>query len=88
MPGVVNKNPYMYFMISSDHINKENEIEHSIGHRFECGTVVVKGNRVSYSFKSTNMDFMKHYPDAKLVAEGYRNQMQFTECTNPLRGGN
>lgn len=84
----VDNNPYVYFFYSSEHITSRNEVEANIGRRFECGTVVVKGTKKKFSYMSTSKSFLRQYPDAKLVAEGYKTKMQFTEPNSVEKRGN
>ncbi|MCM1215973.1 MAG: hypothetical protein NC548_15810 [Lachnospiraceae bacterium] len=74
-------NPYYYFMYSYEHVTHRNEVEEMLGRRFECGTVVVNGSKKNYSYKATDTKgFFKQYPDAKIIAEGYAEQISYTEC--------
>ena len=87
--GTPASNPYLYFMFSTEHANKKNTVEGKLGKRFECGTVVVNGKKKKYSYVSTNKTvFLKEYPDAKVVAEGYDNKMTYTECNTVAKRGN
>ncbi len=86
--GLTDPNPYVYFMYSFEHIQKRDEVDAKLGRRFVCGTVVVKGTKKKYSYMSTDKTFLNQYPDAKIIAEGYKKQMTFTECDSELRGGN
>ena len=81
-------NPYLYFLYSVEHINMRNEIEGALGRKFDCGTIVVNGKKKKYSYVSTSKDaFLKNYPDAKLIAEGYTKNLNFTECSSSVRRG-
>lgn len=85
--GNFDKDKYMYFMYSSEHISKRDEIENKIGRRFECGTVVVNGIKKKFSFLGSDKRFMHMYPDAKLIAEGNLSKLQYTEpYVEPKRG--
>jgi hypothetical protein len=37
---------------------------------------------------STTKKFLSQYPDAKLIAEGYKSKMQYTEPTTENKRGN
>lgn len=80
--------PYVYFMYSTEHVNKRNEVESTLGLRFECGTVIVNGIKKKYSFMSTNKKFLNQYPDATLVTEGYKNSIKYTDCNTVIKRGN
>ena len=88
MAAKVDNNPYVYFFYSAEHIAKKNEVESNIGRRFDCGTVIVNGAKKKYSYMSTTKNFLHQYPDAKLITEGYKAKMQFTECDSVDKGGN
>ena len=86
--ALADSNPYLYFMISSEHIAKKNEVEAHLGRRFECGNVIVNGNKKKYSFVAPNKNFLSLYPDAKIVAEGYKTKINYTECGFSYKRGN
>lgn len=71
---------YRYFFYSEQQIRKRNDIEAAIGKRFVPGTVYVDGKQEKYTEickKNTSM-----YPDAKLVTEGYLEDMKYTRTTS------
>lgn len=82
------KNKYMYFMYSSEHVNQKNNIESGIGRKFECGTVVINGTKKKFSFMSTDKRFLHMYPDAVLIAEGELSKIQYTEPYTEAKRGN
>lgn len=88
MPSV-NANPYLYFMYSVEHVNKRNEVESALGRRFECGTVVKSGRKAKFSYVGTSKTFfLKEYPDAKIIAEGYKKNMVYEEPSIVNKRGN
>ena len=86
--GNSEKDKYMYFMYSSEHINQKNDIESNIGRRFECGTVVINGTKKKFSFMGADKKFMGMYPDAILVAEGELSKMQYIKPYTEAKRGN
>lgn len=79
---------YVYFMNSDEYVSKTNEVEAKLGRRFVVGNVIVKGVKKNYAIMSTTKKFLSQYPDAKLIAEGYKSKMQYTEPTTENKRGN
>lgn len=71
---------YRYFFYSEQQIKKRNDIESTIGKRFLPGTVYVDGKQEKYTeICKTNQSL---YSDAKLVTEGYLEDMVYTRTTS------
>lgn len=84
--AIQESNPYLYFMYSYEHVMHKNEVEGKLGRRFECGTVVVNGNKKKFSYYDTDTKaFLSQYPDAKIIAEGYKKQINYTDYTTEDR---
>lgn len=78
---------YLYFFYSSEYEAMRNEAEKPLGFHFVSGTVVDSGVKKKFSYMSTNKDFMKSYPDAKLISKGFRRNVKYIEpITEPRRG--
>ena len=81
-------NPYIYFMYSVEHVAKRNTVENALGRKFDCGYVVVNGKKKKYSYVSTSTTaFLRQYPDAKIVAEGYTKNMNYTDTGSSIKKG-
>lgn len=81
------RDDYLYFFYSSEYEAMRNEAEKSLGFHFVSGTVVDSGVKKNYSYMSTNKDFMRLYPDAKLVSEGFERNVKYIEpIVEPRRG--
>ena len=68
---------YVYFLYSDQQMSDRTKIERTINRTFKPGTVIVNGKKKLFteiSKKPTN-----RYPDCKVVAEGYKSQMTFTD---------
>ena len=77
-----NKDTYVYFLYSETQEKERNSIEARLGRIFVPGVVVVNGQRnyfTELSRKSTN-----RYADTKVVAEGWRSKMTFTNISTRI----
>lgn len=73
------KDTYVYFLYSEQQEKERTEIESRMSRIFRAGTVVVNGKRRKFtelSMKNTN-----RYPDCKVVAEGWRSTMTYTNIS-------
>ena len=69
---------YVYFMHSISHEKRRNEIEKSINKMFVPGKVLVRGAWVDFTHIATaNNVNSPMYSDAIIVAEGYKEDMNF-----------
>lgn len=78
-----NKDTYVYFLYSETQEKERNTIENKLGRVFVPGVVVVNGQRnyfTELSRKNTN-----RYADTKVVAEGWRSKMTFTNISTRIR---
>ena len=73
----INKDQYIYFLYSEQQKNERDKIEASISNTFVPGVVVVNGQR--FDFTEISKVNKNRYPDCKLVAEGWRSKMKFTD---------
>lgn len=77
-----NKDTYVYFLYSETQEKERNTIENKLGRVFVPGVVVVNGQRnyfTELSRKNTN-----RYADTKVVAEGWRSKMIFTNISTRI----
>lgn len=77
-----NKDTYVYFLYSETQEKERNTIENKLGRVFVPGVVVVNGQRnyfTELSRKNTN-----RYADTKVVAEGWRSKMTFTNISTRI----
>lgn len=77
-----NKDTYVYFLYSETQEKERNTIENRLGRVFVPGVVVVNGQRnyfTELSRKNTN-----RYADTKVVAEGWRSKMTFTNISTRI----
>lgn len=76
------KDTYVYFLYSETQEKERNTIENKLGRVFVPGVVVVNGQRnyfTELSRKNTN-----RYADTKVVAEGWRSKMTFTNISTRI----
>ena len=77
-----NKDTYVYFLYSETQEKERNTIENKLGRVFVPGVVIVNGQRnyfTELSRKNTN-----RYADTKVVAEGWRSKMTFTNISTRI----
>lgn len=77
-----NKDTYVYFLYSETQEKERNTIENKLGRVFVPGVVVINGQRnyfTELSRKNTN-----RYADTKVVAEGWRSKMTFTNISTRI----
>lgn len=77
-----NKDTYVYFLYSETQEKERNSIEAKLGRIFVPGVVVINGQRnyfTELSRKNTN-----RYADTKVVAEGWRSKMTFTNISTKM----
>lgn len=77
MATSTNKDEYVYFIYSEQQEKLRKEVEAKIGREFKCGLVVVRGLRVP--FTEMNITGTSRFPDAKLVAQGIKSRMKYTD---------
>lgn len=69
--------PYVYFLYSEQQKAKRTEIEAKMSRKFIPGNVIINGQKQLFtelSTKPTNI-----YPDVRLIAEGLKSAMKFTD---------
>lgn len=74
------KDVYVYFLYSETQHTERTNVEKSISRVFVPGTVVINGRKrlfTEISRKPSN-----RYPDCKVVAEGYRTLMTYTNTSS------
>lgn len=81
-------NSYLYFFYSPEYENMRNEAEAVNGLRFMSGTVIDSGTKKKFSYIGKDKLFMRMYPDAKLIAEGYEGKIQYIDPIIEPRRGN
>lgn len=77
------KDAYVYFLYSDNQYKERTEIENKMSRVFIPGVVFVNGKRVKFteiSRKNTN-----RYPDCKVVAEGYKSKMKYTNIYTTVK---
>lgn len=70
---------YVYFLFSEEQKTFRENVERTLNRKFIPGAVMVNGVRKRFtemSLKNTG-----NYPDTKIVAEGLRSTMKFTQPT-------
>ena len=70
------KDVYVYFLYSEQQARDRSAIEKTMSRVFTPGTVVINGRKKIFteiSRKTSN-----RYPDCKIVAEGFRSQLVYT----------
>lgn len=68
---------YVYFLYSEQQRQQRTAIEARLSRTFIPGTVIVNGVRRKFtemSLKNTNL-----YPDVKVIAEGYKSKIRYTD---------
>ena len=87
--AAVGAGEYVYFLYSKEHIDKRNEVEATLGRRFVCGTVVANMKRKKFSYMGTSTsNFMKQYPDAKIIAQGIKTNFTYENPSVVNKKGN
>lgn len=68
---------YIYFLYSDQQFKERLSIEKKISRSFKPGTVIINGRKKIFTeiSKSTS----NRYADCKVVAEGYKSKMLYTE---------
>ena len=69
---------YVYFMYSSFQYKDRLDIERKIGKTYIPGQVVYKGKKFQFTEIVEDVNTVR-YSDAKIVAEGYIDEMQYTD---------
>lgn len=78
--NIKEKDTYVYFLYSDQQNKERSAIEKSMSRVFTPGTVVINGKKKIFteiSKKDSN-----RYPDCKVVAEGFKSKMIFTNVTS------
>lgn len=78
MQNSKNKNTYRYFLYSSTQYKDRLEIEKKIGKVFIPGVVIYKGKKKEFTEITTDPSRCM-YADKKIVAEGYIEDMKYTQ---------
>ena len=71
---------YKYFIYSASQMRERTQIEKNIGRKFIPGTVVVGATKHQYTELSDTGN--SRYSDAKIVAEGDINKMNYTRISS------
>lgn len=71
---------YRYFLYSAEQETLRKKIEDGVGKVFVPGEVLVNGKWKHFTQMSTSPDNVM-FADSKIVAKGYIDEMQYTECT-------
>lgn len=67
---------YLYFLYSEQQFKDRKAVENSLAKAFKLGIIIVNGQKKYFtevSKKPTN-----RYPDTKVIAEGYKSEMNYT----------
>lgn len=70
------KDSYVYFLYSESQFKERSEIEGKMSREFIPGIIIINGKKVKFteiSRKNSN-----RYPDCKVVAEGYKSKVKYT----------
>ena len=67
---------YVYFLYSEQQFDERYDIERSMARLFRPGVVVVNGRRKEFTEISKSPS--SRYPDFKIVAEGYKSKLVYT----------
>ena len=79
----ISQDDFVYFIYSEQQEKMRKEVESKIGRVFNCGTVVVNGMRKPFTEISTKE--VTRYPDAKIVASGYKSKIKYTDIRITLK---
>lgn len=74
------KDSYVYFLYSEQQLKDRSEIEKKMSRVFNPGTVIVGGRKKIFTELSKSSS--NRYPDCKIIAEGYKSKMLYTNPTN------
>ena len=77
--NIKDKDVYVYFLYSDQQNKERSEIEKKMSRTFVPGTVVINGRKRTFTELSKNNK--NRYPDCKVVAEGFKSKMVFTNVT-------
>lgn len=80
------KAEYVYFLYSPTQESMRSEIEAKVNKKFIPGQVNVKGEWKKFTQISTTPS-SKMFADSVIVAEGYRDKMNFSDCTSQWNRG-
>ena len=80
-------NNIMYFLYSTEQYKEKNNILNKAGKVYTPGTVVVNGQKKSYTQLSSKK-VIERFIDAKVVAEGNPKSMIYTEPKVTRKRGN
>lgn len=72
---------YGYFLYSSAQHKMRQQVEEQLGRKFIPGRVLVNGNWKTFTQISSSPSNIA-YGDAKIVAKGYLDEMNYTNCSN------
>lgn len=72
---------YKYFIYSKQQHETRTEVDKTINKVFTPGKVLVKGIWTPYTVITTDPNTV-HFPDAKIVAEGYINDFKYQQPTS------
>ena len=79
MANLKEKDTYVYFLYSETQFKERTLVEKSISRVFVPGTVVIMGRKRYFTEISKNP--RNRYADCKLIAEGWKSKMVFTNIT-------
>ena len=77
--NIKEKDVYVYFLYSDQQNKERSEIEKRMSRTFVPGTVVVNGRK--RAFTELSKKNKNRYPDCKIIAEGFKSKMVFTNVT-------
>ena len=77
--NIKEKDVYVYFLYSDQQNKERSEIERRMSRTFVPGTVVVNGKK--RTFTELSKKDKNRYPDCKIIAEGFKSKMVFTNVT-------
>lgn len=79
---------YVYFMYSETQELTRTEVESGLNKTFIPGKVLVYGQWKPFTCITKDPNSFSMFPDIKIVAEGYRDNMKYKDCTSEWRMGN
>ena len=77
--NIKEKDTYVYFLYSEQQNKERSAIEKSMSRVFVPGVVVINGKKKTFTEMSKKNS--NRYPDCKVIAEGFKSKMVFTNVT-------
>lgn len=71
---------YVYFLYSEQQLKERTAIEKSMARVFRPGTVIINGRKKQFTEMSKVSS--NRYPDCKVIAEGYKSKMNYTNVSS------